>query len=247
MSEKQAWYLGCRAEQIADRVILLGDPARVARFARYLSNIEHIPVNRGLSTVTGDHDGRRVTLAAFGMGAPIATIVLHELVNLGARAFLRIGTAIGLAPVQMGELAIANEALAYDGTSSAYAISDRPPQADATLVDAVTIAAKAQSAKFHTGRFASFDAFYRDMFALDPAIEARVAENFDNLRQHNVLAVDMETAALLTAGQALGCQVTSLCASTVDDVTKEKLSAERHDAVEVALITIALNALSAID
>lgn len=91
---RKAWYLGHSRGDIGDQVILAGDPARVDRIAGLLVDPRFVPVCRGLKTVTGLNRGRPVSIVAFGMGAPIATIVLHELADLGVSTFLRIGTAM---------------------------------------------------------------------------------------------------------------------------------------------------------
>ena len=247
MGGKQAWYLSCSEEQIAERVILLGDPGRVPRFSKHLSNVEHLPANRGLITVTGTYKGCRLTLSAFGMGAPIAAIVLHELSDLGANVFLRIGTSIGVAPVEIGNLVVAKDALSFEGTSAAYAATDAKPVADTDLMAALISAANAHATNHHVGTFASFDGFYRDMFALDGATERRVRENFKRLGREGVIAVDMETSAILTVGNTLGCKVGSLCASTVDSLTKKKISESQHRDVEAALIAVALDTITSMN
>ena len=247
MSGKRAWYLGCNADQVADRVILLGDPGRVERLSRHLRDVEQVSVNRGLNTVTGWHGDCRVTLSAFGMGAPIAAIVLHELAELGSRVFLRLGTSIGLAPVKIGDVVIARDAKSYDGTSAAYAPGAGTSVAHPDVVRTLGEAAATQPVDVHLATFASFDAFYQDMFALNGKTQSRVRQNFKNLTKDGVTAIDMETSAILTVGKVLGCKAGSLCASTVDSLTRAKLPAAELEAVEKALITIALDALSRID
>ena len=243
MNARKAWYIGCSSEQVADRVILLGDPGRVSRFSRYLTNVETLPINRGLATVTGTYLDCRVTLSAFGMGSPIAAIVLHELANLGASVFLRIGTSIGLAPVNIGDMIIAADAESFEGTSAAYADSASGRSACPGLVRALTQAAAQREVTCHVGKFASFDGFYKDMFALDDATEDRVRRNLEQLAEQNVLAVDMETSAILTVGNALGCKVGSLCASTVNSLNKQKIGTAEYTRVEHNLISTALEAL----
>lgn len=247
MNSRKAWYIGCSAEQVAERVILLGDPGRVPRFSQYLSDVEVMPVNRGLATVTGTYRDCRITLSAFGMGSPIAAIVLHELANLGASVFLRIGTSIGLSPVNIGDMIIARSAKSFEGTSSAYAHGAANCSADPGLVSALTRAASGHAATHHVGAFASFDGFYQDMFALDEATEDRVRKNLQQLAGQNVLAVDMETSAILTVGKALGCKAGSMCASTVNSLKKQKIGRQGHANAEHALISIALEALKQVD
>lgn len=68
--EKQAWYIGCDESEIAERVLLIGDPGRVARLAEQLKDVHWVKENRGLRTISGFHKGVRVTACAFGMGGP---------------------------------------------------------------------------------------------------------------------------------------------------------------------------------
>ena len=247
MKNKKAWYLGCTKEQIADRVILLGDPGRVPRLCNHLDDVQHFPVNRGLATATGSYDGIPISLAAFGMGAPIAAIVLHELADLGSSVFLRIGTSIGLPPVEIGDVVIASNAIIHEGTSKAYLPDANDCRAHTELVAALSNASESQPVRTHVGSFASYDGFYRDMFALDGASESHVVSNFESLISKGVLAVDMETSALLTVGSVLGCKVGSLCVSSVNSLTKQKMSAERQAESEKILITTALRALVSVD
>ncbi len=244
---KRAWYLGCDAQDIAERAILLGDPGRVRRMSTYLDNVEMQPVNRGLAMVTGEYHGTRVTLAAFGMGAPIATIVLHELAQLGCHTFLRMGTCMCIAPVRLGEFVIAQSAYSFEGTSPRYNPRGDTPTASAELVEQLRLHAIDASGRCHVGPFASYDAFYVDMFALDAGARMRVSENLRDLKAKCVLAVDMETSALLTAGTALKCQVSSLCVASVDSVTHEKLAGRDMDKCERKLAKIAFNTLHSMD
>lgn len=203
-----------------------------------------MPVNRGLATVTGAYKDCRVTLSAFGMGSPIAAIVLHELATLGANVFLRLGTSIGLSPVNIGDMVIAQDAKSYEGTSAAYAPGEANRSANPSLVSALTQAASQFSVAYHVGAFASFDGFYQDMFALDDSTQDRVRRNLEQLAQQNVLAVDMETSAILTVGNTLGCKVGSMCVSTVNSLNKQKIGKAEHAMAERKLISIALEALT---
>ncbi len=240
---KKAWYLGCSADDVADRVILIGDPGRVPRLSQYLQDVRLLPVNRGLATATGTYEGVGITLAAFGMGAPIAAIVMHELSELGCRTFLRIGTTMCLPPVTIGDLVIAENALRHEGTSQAYAPPDFAANADPGLVTALSEAATKSGNAHHVGRFASFDGFYRDMFALDDNTATRVRANFDSLSEQGVIAVDMETSALLTIGRVLGRRAAALCVTSVNAHTQQKLPRDEFAKRERQLITTALSAL----
>ena len=244
---KKAWYLGLTEEDVGDRAILIGDPDRVDRLSRLLSDLIFHPVTRGLKTATGTYNNRRVTLAAFGMGAPIATIVLHELADLGIDKFLRIGTAMYFPPAVGGEYLISETAIGFEGTSPSYAQDDGPFVADAKLVAALEDAVTNAGYSAHRGRYATFDAFYRDMFGIDETGKERAEANRKMLSGRNVLAVDMETSALLAAASALGVQCATLCLGTVDALSQEKLAADQLASGERRLFEIALQGLSSLE
>lgn len=242
---KRAWYLGHSADELGDRAILVGDPGRVRRIADHLDDAKFLPVTRGLETVTGEFAGRRVTVVAFGMGAPIAAIVLHELADLGITRFLRIGTAMFFSPGEPGDLMISTDAIGLDGTSPAYLPGGDPYPASTALVTALQQAATANGQAVRTGRYASYDAFYRDMFGIDAEGRRRTGLNRRWLVRRSVLAVDMETAALLAAAKALDVACATLCLATVDAETQEKLGAAESAPGERRLFETALAGLAA--
>ena len=242
---KQAWYVGCSEDDIGQRVILVGDPARVSRLATELDEVVFLPENRGLRTITGRYAGTKVTVAAFGMGAPIAAIVLHELAHLGARVFLRIGTAMALPPLRLGEYLIASDALCREGTSLAYVAPGKElVEADPAVAAALEISLQEAGLPYRKGRIASFDAFYRDMFALEPDAVERVNAVRDELLARSVLMADMETSAILTVGRALGVKAGSFCVASVDNASQTKLDPQSMEASEAQLFTIALETLT---
>ncbi|MCY6380191.1 uridine phosphorylase [Hoeflea prorocentri] len=243
---KRAWYLDLSAEDIGDRAILIGDPDRVDRIAQLLEEPTFLPVSRGLKTVTGRFGGKTITVTAFGMGAPIATIVLHELADLGVTRFLRIGTAMYFAPGKPGDLMISDAALGFDGTSAAYASGTDTFMADTGLADAIDDAASRNGLSTIRGLYATFDAFYRDMFGIDEEGRARASTNRERLAARNVLAIDMETSALLAAATALNVSCATLCLGTVDALTQEKLPLEKLSQGEKQLFQTALDGLSSL-
>ncbi|MDE0114582.1 MAG: hypothetical protein OXI87_09800 [Albidovulum sp.] len=241
---KRAWYLGHAADAVGDRAILIGDPGRLTRIAEHFEEVKFLPVSRGLQTLTGKFAGREITVASFGMGAPIATIVLHELVDLGITRFLRIGTAMYFSPAAPGDLLISKEAIGFDGTCSAYVDGGGPYAANPGLVETLWAAGADQDRRIMSGRYATYDAFYRDMFGIDDEGRRRVEINRSLLTERSVLAVDMETSALLAAANALSVSCATICLGTVDAMTQEKLAPERMEKGERALFETALRGLA---
>jgi purine-nucleoside phosphorylase len=122
--------------EVAERVLLPGDPGRAEWIAKtFLQDPVLYTSHRGLLGYTGRYKGVPVSVQTTGMGAPSASIVAEELIGLGARVLLRVGTCgavdEGLAP---GDLVIAQGAVPLDGASRQY-LEGRPyaPLPDAGL------------------------------------------------------------------------------------------------------------------
>jgi purine-nucleoside phosphorylase len=203
---------------VAERVLLPGDPGRALRLAQLLTDqprmLNH---NRGLWGYTGTAaDGELLTIQATGMGGPSAAIVTEELIRLGARRLVRVGTCGALAPgLRLGELVLAETAIPHDGASRALGAS-APLPADPTLLEALRAAAP----DARQGAVLSCDLFYDPEPSHPPealAIEMEAATVFAVAARHGlpaacILAVSDIVAtherigddALATAEQALG-------------------------------------------
>ena len=117
--------------ELAERVLLPGDPGRALALAQTLiAEPRMFNHHRGLWGYTGPAraDGEPLSIQSTGMGGPSAAIVLSELIELGARRAIRVGTCGALAPeLALGELVIARESICHDGTSRALAAMRRRP------------------------------------------------------------------------------------------------------------------------
>jgi uridine phosphorylase len=109
--------------ELAERVLLPGDPGRALRLAQeLLAEPKMLNHNRGLWGYTGvaRRDGELLSIQSTGMGGPSAAVVVSELVELGARRLLRVGTCGAIDPaLSPGQLLVVSEAIADDGTSVA--------------------------------------------------------------------------------------------------------------------------------
>jgi uridine phosphorylase len=129
------FHLHLRPEQLADRVILVGDPARVDTVANYLTDREFSITNREFHSVTGKYQGKRITVVSHGIGCDNIDIVLNELDALANIDFIsrkvrsdfrqltlvRIGTSGGLQPsMQIGTYVAAAQSIGLDGVLYFY-------------------------------------------------------------------------------------------------------------------------------
>ena len=219
------------ATEVADRVLLPGDPQRALAVAQaLLSGPRMLNARRGLWGYTGTApDGRPVTIQSTGMGGPSAAIVVEELIQLGARTFVRIGTCGALTPeLPLGRLLAVEAAVSADGTSSALG-ADRRVEPDPLLTEALVDAAGAQPATV-----VSTDLFY------DPreGMHERWLES-------GALAIEMEAAAVLAVARRHGVRAACLLAVT-DQLTggRVRMEQERIEEVGVELGRAALEALA---
>ncbi len=178
--------------ELAERVLLPGDPERAMRLAHaLLTEPRMFNHTRGLWGYTGRApDGELMTIQSTGMGGPSAAIVLTELIAMGVRRAVRVGTCGALDPaLGLGELIVATEAVCADGTSRALGGGERVT-ADAGLTAALRGAAPGARA----GAVVSVDLFYE----AGPPGAGRQG-----------LAVEMEAATLFAIGAtsplAAGC------------------------------------------
>jgi uridine phosphorylase len=240
---RRAWYLDVTAEQVADRAILVGDPGRVDLFAEVLDDARTLGGERALRTVTGTCRDVRITVCSFGMGAPIAAIVLEELSWLGVRTVLRAGTVMSLGDVPMGSLVLAAETISGESTSSLYG-ADEVALPDAALLAHARAVLEGGGEPYRIGPVASLDGFYTDLVALRPDAEAQVAARAASLRERGVIATDMESSAVLAVSRALGMRAGSLCLCSVDGPSRRRLPLEPRRAAERRLVTTSLNILA---
>src|ERR687886_1832721 len=102
----------------AEACLLPGDPLRAKYIAEtYLDGAVQRNAERGMLGYTGTFEGRPVSVQASGMGCPSAGIVIEELVQLGVKRLVRVGTCGGLQPdLEIGDLIVAISAVPADQT-----------------------------------------------------------------------------------------------------------------------------------
>ena len=116
-------------EDVAERVLLPGDPGRALRLAQQLlDGPKMLNHHRGLWGYTGPAaDGAPLTIQSTGLGGPSAAIVTEELIALGARRLVRVGSCGALADLPLGSLVIAEAIRVRDGASRALGAEGELP------------------------------------------------------------------------------------------------------------------------
>jgi DeoD family purine-nucleoside phosphorylase len=198
-------HLRAQPGDYAEACLLPGDPNRARLIAdRFLDDVTERNNERGLLGYAGTFEGKPVSVQASGIGGPSAAIVVEELIQLGVKRLLRVGTCGALQPyLQHGDLVLALSAVPDDGTSRRYANGETiAPTADWDLLHGVVHAAKGIGERIsYVGPIVSTDVFY------DPD-----ERSFDRWAARGVLAVEMEAAALFTIAALRGVQAGCLLA-----------------------------------
>ncbi len=216
---------------VADLVLLPGDPDRVDRIADRCSGAETVARNREYKVVNARYEGRELTICSTGIGCPSATIAVEELARVGCETAIRVGTTGALqADLAVGDLVVATGAAKQEGTTRRYEPVEFPAVPDHGVLSALVSAAGDPA---HVGPIVSDDAFY---FEREPGLEA--------WEEAGLLAVEMEAAALFTLARRRGIAAGAICAAdgnlvagtqkgTGDD--EEELPEEAHDGVGRAI------------
>lgn len=226
-------HIGAKPEEIAETVLLPGDPYRAKWAAEtFLSDATLVNEVRGMLGYTGTWNGHRVTIQGSGMGMPSLSIYANELIrDYGAKTLIRIGSCGGMQPhVGLRDVIIAMTASSLSTPSiGIFKELNFAPCADYGLLRAAADAADGKGVTAHMGGIYSADVFYDERPDLN-----------EMMTRHGILGVEMEAAELYNL--AARHSVRALAVLTVSDhlQTGEALSSEDRersfgDMVEISL------------
>lgn len=244
-------HLRAEVGDYAPLVLLPGDPNRATRIAEMfdggLEASRLVNDHRGMLGYTGTYKGTPVSVQTSGMGTPSLSIVVEELIRLGAKRLIRVGTTGGIGRgVRATDLVIGTAAAPVDGSTATY-LHGEPyaPAADFDLTRALVDAARAKGISPHVGQIATVDVFYNPD-----------EDYISKWRARNILGFEMEAAALFylaSRATAAGEDVRAACILTVSDTLSEEETSEGTylplDALEKAtdhMIEVALEAGSGV-
>jgi len=214
---------GCSPGDIAERVFLCGDPARIDRITKGWDSKREVCAAREYLIVTGKKDGVELSAASHGIGAPSTAVLIEELIKLGAKTMIRIGNSGGLDPeLELGDLAITTGSVRDDGTSKTYVIPEYPAAAHWEIVGALVAAAAHRKVRAKTGVTWSLDAFYvrnavagpndtMESMSVDGYWPSHLETRIRDMQQARILNCEMETGILLTLASLFGIRAGAIC------------------------------------
>ncbi len=228
-------HIAAKQGQIADRILLPGDPLRAKYIAEnLLQGAERFNEVRNMFGYTGTYKGKRVSVMGTGMGMPSLSIYVNELIrDYGVKRLVRVGTCGGLtADVKVRDIVLGISASTDSAVNKVrFRGMDYAPAPSFRLLKAAYDEAVAKKLPVHVGKIISSDSFYTE----DP-------EQWRLWARFGVVAVEMEAAELYTLAAKHG--VEALAVLTVSDhlVTHEDTSSAEREKTFDAMIEAGLAA-----
>jgi uridine phosphorylase len=231
--------------------VLSGDPERARLIANtYLRDARILSEHRGLNSYLGYlPNGRPILSATSGMGAPSLSIVVNELIQVGIKTIIRIGTCGSIqSHVLPGSVVISQAALCRQGAADDIAPREYPASADPFVTVALVEAARSAGIDHHLGVTASVDTFYegqeRSESSANPHLQRWLQGINSEYRNLRIINYEMESGTLFKMGLVYGFAAACICGVVAQRTVGESVVLEQKgQAVERAIQT----ALTAID
>lgn len=217
---KPQYHIACGPGDIPAVVIVPGDQGRVPLIVAHMEEARRIAENRGLITYRGRYQGVEIGVTSTGMGGPSAAIVYEELINLGARVLIRVGSVAALQPeLSEGDVVIPYACVRDDGVTRYYVAENYPAVASPLVYQALVAAAKRLGHQVFTGINWTHAAFY-----------ARTSEYFQQWARKRVISMEMEAAALMVIASLRGVH-----AGFVGTVYANRFKQSQSDEVDLSV------------
>jgi uridine phosphorylase len=237
---KFQYHIRCGPDDIAPVVIVPGDQNRVEKIVSKLDSSKKVTENRGLITFTGKYKDKPVSITSTGMGGPSASIVYEELINIGAKVLIRIGSVAGLQEyVNEGDIVIPYGCVRDDGASDYYVPPNFPAVANPIVYDTLTRSADGMGVNYLTGINWTHSCFYK-----------RDTEYFQRWSRRRVISLEMEASALFVVSYLRGVKAgfVGICYAnrymqslgenvdlSVDDPQRDVIEKSTENAIKVTL------------
>lgn len=228
--------------------ILSGDPGRATQIAQTkLSHSKTLSENRGLHSYLGYlPNGRPIISATSGMGAPSLSIVVNELVQVGIRTIIRVGTSGSIQEdVRPGSVVISKAALCRQGAANDIAPPEYPASADPFLTVALVEAAQRMGVEYTLGVTASVDTFYEGQErtgSANPHLLRALQGITEEYRSLRILNYEMEAGTLFKMGNVYGFAAACICGIIAQRTRAEQPILEAKDLAVQRAIDVAIEA-----
>jgi uridine phosphorylase len=240
------YHIDLAPGEVADYILLPGDPDRTARIAARLDEVELERRHREFASVTGTYRGRRMSVISTGIGTDNVEIVVAEILAITAQpTFIRVGSCGVLRDeIELGDLVITSGAVRLESTTRYFVHEGYPAVAHYQAVAALVEAAHGLGHRAHVGITATAPGFYGAQGRPIPQLPIRFPELADEMTRQGVLNFEMEASALLVLAGLAGCRAGVVCTAYAQRVSGAFVQGEQKERAEAACIETGLEALS---
>ncbi|MEW6980213.1 purine-nucleoside phosphorylase [Bacillus pumilus] len=227
-------HIGAEKGQIAETVLLPGDPLRAKYIAdTYLEDVECYNEVRGMYGFTGTYKGKRISVQGTGMGVPSISIYVNELIqSYDVQNLIRVGSCGAIKKdVNVRDVILAQTSSTDSQMNRvAFGPIDYAPCADFGLLKKAYDTAEAKNVAVRVGNVFTADQFYNE-------------KPLELMDQYGILAIEMETTALYTLAAKFGRKALSILTVSDHVLTGEETTAEERQTTFDEMILIALDSV----
>jgi uridine phosphorylase len=244
VGERQ-YHIGLGPGDLAEYILLPGDPDRTALIATRLDSVELEHRHREFASVSGTFRGQRVSVVSTGIGTDNVEIVVAEILAITDRpTFVRVGSCGALQPeMALGDLVVTTGAVRLESTTSYFVHDGYPAVADYEAVAALLEAAARLGHKAHAGLTATAPGFFGAQGRPIPQLPIRYPDLAEEMARERVMNFEMEASALLVLAGLARCRAGVVCAVYAQRSTGDFVTGDARDAAEAACVETGLEGL----
>ena len=215
------YHVRLKKGDVPATVLLPGDPKRVELITGEWRGSKQVADYRQYVTRTGTYKGLEMACTSTGIGCPGLAIAVEELVAVGAKRLIRVGSCGSMQPeINLGDVVISSAAVRLDGTSKSFVRTEYPAVSDYRVVSALVQAAEKLGIKYHVGITATTDTFTvgQGRPAKDGYLPSFQKDVLEDLQKANVLNFEMEASTLFVMASIYKVLAGCVCVVVADRV-----------------------------
>ncbi|MHA1667054.1 MAG: nucleoside phosphorylase [Candidatus Heimdallarchaeaceae archaeon] len=235
--EGRQYHIDCKPGDLLGPVLLPGDPERAKRIAETWEEYKEVAKHRQYYSYTGKVYSTPISVTSTGIGTPACEIALTELMNIGCKTFIRVGSTGAIQPgMELGDLVINTGAVKLEGSSIHYVPESFPSIAHYEVVLALIEACEKLGYTYHLGLAASSSSFYlgQGRPGYNNYTISKTETILPDLQKMGVLNFEMEASHIFTLGQIFGVRTGAVCAVYANRITNEFATLGEEKAIAAA-------------
>jgi uridine phosphorylase len=242
---ERQYHIGLGPGELAEYILLPGDPDRTPKIAALLDDVEREHRHREFASATGTYKGQQVSIVSTGIGTDNVEITVAEILAITEHpTFVRVGSCGALRPeMGLGDLAITTGAVRLETTTSWFVHDGYPAIADYEAVIALIEAAERLGHRYHLGITATAPGFFGAQGRPIPQLPIRYPDLAEDMARQRVMNFEMEASALLVLAGLAGCRAGVVCAVYAQRTTGDFVTGDARDAAERACVETGLESL----